>query len=133
MNLNKSIYVIFAIVTSLSLTLYSNDGVASYAQTNTTSNSNASSMASNATTTAGNQSSSSSNPAVTLIDAGISAIKGGDNDAAKKNLYEAEVALEDKPESVDAEKHVEAALKALKDGDTNGVIFHAEEAKKTLS
>ncbi len=147
MIINKSIYAIFAIVTTISLTLFSNDGVASYAQTNTTDSSNATSMASNATSMASNatsmasnatttssaQSSSSSNPAVTYIDAGISAIRSGDNDAGKKSLYEAEVALEDKPESVDAEKHVEAALKALKDGDTNGVIFHAEEAKKTLS
>jgi hypothetical protein len=43
------------------------------------------------------------------------------------------VALEDNPNSAGAEKHVEAAaLKALKDGDTKGATFHAEEAKKGL-
>jgi hypothetical protein len=61
------------------------------------------------------QSSSSGITAVNNIDAGISAINSGDNEGAKKNLYKAEVALEGKPDVAGAEKHVEAALKALKD------------------
>ena len=84
-------------------------------------------------TSAAAQSSSSGNPAVTSIDAGISALKSGDNEGAKKNLYKAEAALEGNPNGAGAEKHVEAALKALKDGDTKGATFHAEEAKKGLS
>jgi hypothetical protein len=107
MTQKKSSYVILAIIATTSLMLFSHN-VASYAQT------------------------SSDNSAKSSIDAGISAIKSGDNEGAKKNLYEAEVALEGNPNSVGAEKHVEAALKALKDGDTKGVVFHAEEAKKGL-
>jgi hypothetical protein len=67
------------------------------------------------------------------IDAGISAIKNGDNNAAKKSLLLAESALEDNPKLSAAEKHVESSLQALKDGDTNGAINHAQEAKSGLS
>ena len=41
--------------------------------------------------------------------------------------------LEDKPNQGGAEKHIEASLQALKDGDTNGALTHAEEAKKGLA
>jgi hypothetical protein len=140
MTLNKPNYIILAIIAATSLVLFSyNVAASSYAQTNATDNSTSSaSMASNVTTSAAAaaaaaQSPSSGNPAVTSIDAGISAIKSGDNDGAKSNLYKAEVALEGNPNSAGAEKHVEAALKALKDGDTKGATFHAEEAKKGLS
>ena len=132
MTLNKPNYVILAIIATTSLILFSYN-VASYAQTNATGNSTSASMASNVTTSAAvAQSSLSGNTAKTSINAGISAINSGDNEGAKKNLYQAEVALEDNPNSVGAEKHVEAALKAIKDGDTKGAIFHAEEAKKGL-
>ena len=67
------------------------------------------------------------------IDAGISAIKNGDNNAAKRSLLQAESALEDNPKLSAAEKHVESSLQALKDGDTNGAINHAQEAKSGLS
>jgi hypothetical protein len=67
------------------------------------------------------------------IDAGISAIKGGDSNGAKKSLLQAESALEGNPKLSTAEKHVESSLQALKDGDTNGAINHAQEAKSGLS
>jgi hypothetical protein len=67
------------------------------------------------------------------IDAGISAIKGGDNNSARKLLLQAESALEGNPKLSTAEKHVESSLQALKDGDTNGAISHAQEAKSGLS
>ena len=40
--------------------------------------------------------------------------------------------LEDQPNQGGAEKQIEASLKALKDGDTNGALAHAEEAKNSL-
>jgi hypothetical protein len=67
------------------------------------------------------------------IDAGISAIKGGDSNGAKKSLLQAESALEGNPKLSTTEKHVESSLQALKDGDTNGAINHAQEAKSGLS
>ena len=67
------------------------------------------------------------------IDAGISAIKSGDSNGAKKSLLQAESALEGNPKLSTAEKHVESSLQALKDGDTNGAINHAQEAKNGLS
>ena len=138
MTLNKPNYTILAVIAATSLVLFSyNVAASSYAQTNATDNSTSSaSMASNVTTSAAAaaaKSPSPGNPAVTSIDAGISALKSGDNDGAKSNLAQkAEVALEGNPNSAGAEKHVEAALKALKDGDTKGATFHAEEAKKGL-
>jgi len=60
-------------------------------------------------------------------------MKSSDDKAGKKLLYEAESALEGKSDVVDAEKRIEASLQALKDGDTNAAISHAEEAKKSLS
>ena len=47
-------------------------------------------------------------------------------------FYQAVLALEDKPNLANAEKQIEASLKALKDGDTNAAITHAEKAKKNL-
>jgi hypothetical protein len=67
------------------------------------------------------------------IDAGISAIKNGDNNGARKLLLQAESTLEGNPKLSSAEKHVESSLQALKDGDTNGAISHAQEAKSGLS
>ena len=136
MTLNKPDYTIIAIIAATSLVLFSYNVASSYGQTNATDNSTSSaSMASNVTTppSSSSQSSSSGNPAIKSIDAGISALKSGDNEGAKKNLYKAEAALEGNPNSEGAEEHIEAALNALKDGDTKGASFHAEEAKKGIS
>ena len=72
------------------------------------------------------------NEIIKSIDSGILMIKSGDNDGAKKSLYQAEASLEDQPNQGGAEKQIEASLKALKDGDTNGALAHAEEAKNSL-
>ncbi len=79
------------------------------------------------------QSTSINNPVITSLDNGISEIKSGNDSGGKKYLYEAEVALEGNSNAVDAEKHIEASLKALKEGDTSGAISHAETAKQSLS
>ena len=112
--------VLFSILAIVPLLLISNS-VASYGQTNTTST---------------NQTGTASGPnsgIVKLIDSGISMIKSGDNEGAKKSLLQAESGLEDKPNLSGAEKHIEASLNALKDDDKNGALMHAEEAKKGLA
>ncbi|HKG72567.1 MAG TPA: hypothetical protein VKA87_11735 [Nitrososphaeraceae archaeon] len=87
-----------------------------------------------ASTTAAATSTKSSNDQVIMhIDSAISAIKSGDNDKGRKQLFEAEKLLEGVESAVDAEKRIEAALKILKDGDSNGSISQAEEAKKSLT
>jgi hypothetical protein len=40
--------------------------------------------------------------------------------------------MEGRPSIADSEKRIEAAIKALNDGDSNGSISQAEEAKKSL-
>jgi hypothetical protein len=136
MNNKTAIGILLGLV-MVSILIFSN-GIVSYAQTNVLNLTTNSSMSN--TTTAVNStginnttSSTSDNPVVQSIDAAISAIKSSDNKAGKKLLYEAESALEGKSDVVDAEKRVEASLQALKDGDTNAAISHAEEAKKSLS
>lgn len=79
------------------------------------------------------ESSSSSDPVIMHIDSAISAIKSRDNDEGRKQLLEAEKLLEGVESAVDSEKRIEAALKILKDGDSNGSISQAEEAKKLLT
>jgi hypothetical protein len=79
-----------------------------------------------------NTSSSSDDPVVTQIDAAIGTIKDGKSDEGRKLLFEAEKLMEGKPSIADSEKRVEAAIKALSDGDSNGSIGQAEEAKKSL-
>ena len=122
----------------MTMLLISN-GVVSYAQTNdlnlTTNStmSNETAAAANSSGITNTTSLTSENPVVKSIDAAISAIKSNDNHEGKKLLYEAESALEGKSDVVDAEKRIEASLQALKDGDTNAAISHAEEAKKSLS
>ena len=136
----KPIHGILFIIGTVTLLLLSN-GIASYAQTNST-NMTGSSIVSNDTMNnssnpntqpATTAASSSDNPIVTNIDAAISAIKSGDSDGGKKHLYQAESSLEGNSNSAGAEKHIEASLQALKDGDTKGSIMHAEQAKKSLS
>ena len=126
---SKSTVSLILGLATISIILISN-GVVSYAQTNSTmamSNSTNSTKVNNATST------SSDNPIVKSIDDAIKAIKNGDKDSGKKSLLKAEEALEGKSGLVDAEKRVEAALAALKDGDTTAAISHAEEAKNSLS
>ena len=93
----------------------------SFGQTNST--------ASNQTSTTNGANSET----IKLIDSSVSMIKSGDNDGAKKLLLQAESAIEGKSNLSGAEKHIEASLKALKEGDTNGALMHAEEAKKGLA
>jgi len=119
---------------TISIILVSN-GIVSYAQTNSSDITVGynSSISNSSSTTANNTTSTSDNPVVQSIDAAIKAIKDGDKDSGKKSLLKAEEALEGKSDLVDAEKRVEASLAALKDGDNNAAISHAEEAKKSLS
>jgi hypothetical protein len=97
--------------------------------------SNATTMQSNNTgTTAATTTTKSSNDQVIMhIDAAISAIKSGDNDKGRTHLLEAEKSLEGVKSAVDSEKRIEAAIKILKDGDSNGSISQAEQAKKLLT
>jgi len=119
---------------TISIILVSN-GIVSYAQTNSSDLTVGynSSISNSSSTTVNNATSTSDNPVVQSIDAAIKAIKDGDKDSGKKSLLKAEEALEGKSDLVDAEKRVEASLAALKDGDNNAAISHAEEAKKSLS
>jgi len=120
---------------TISIILVSN-GIVSYAQTNSsdiTVGYNSSISNSSSTTVNNATSTPSDNPVVQSIDAAIKAIKDGDKDTGKKSLLKAEEALEGKSDLADAEKRVEASLAALKDGDNNAAISHAEEAKKSLS
>jgi hypothetical protein len=75
----------------------------------------------------------SNDPVIMHIDTAISAIKSGDNEQGRKHLLQAEKMLEGVETAIDAEKRIEAALKTLKDGDSNGSIGQAEEAKKLLN
>ena len=117
--------ILFSLLTIVPLLLISNS-VLSFGQTNAT----------NSTTTISNQTNTAAdnpnNEIIKSIDSGILMIKSGDNDGAKKSLYQAEASLEDQPNQGGAEKQIEASLKALKDGDTNGALAHAEEAKNSL-
>ena len=87
----------------------------------------------NATSNAtSNTSSSSDDPVVMQIDTAIGAIKGGKTDEGRKHLLEAEKLMEGTPSIADSEQRIEAAIKALNDGDSNGSISQAEEAKKPM-
>ena len=132
---NKSIQSIMLGLATISIILVSN-GIVSYAQTNSsdiTVGYNSSISNSSSTTVNNATLTPSDNPVVQSIDAAIKAIKDGDKDSGKKSLLKAEEALEGKSDLADAEKRVEASLAALKDGDNNAAISHAEEAKKSLS
>ena len=87
----------------------------------------------NATSNAtSNTSASTDDPVVVQTDAAIIAIKDGKTDEGRKHLLEAEKLMEGRPSIADSEKRIEAAIKALNDGDSNGSIGQAEEAKKSL-
>jgi hypothetical protein len=77
--------------------------------------------------------SSSNQPLEQQIDSAITSIQGGNTNEGKKQLLQSEKLLEDTPSATAAEKHIEAALQALKQGDNTGSITHAEEAKNMLS
>ena len=132
---NKTIQSLMLGLATMSMILVSN-GIVSYAQTNSSDlnmGTNTSMSTSNSTTANNATSTPSDNPIMQSMDAAIKAIKDGDKDSGKKSLLQAEEALEGKSDLVDAEKRVEASLAALKDGDTNAAISHAEEARKSLS
>ena len=87
----------------------------------------------NATTNeTSNTRSSTDDPVVVQTDAAIIAINDGKTDQGKKHLLEAEKLMEGRPSIADSEKRIEAAIKALNDGDSNGSLSQAEEAKKSL-
>ena len=117
--------ILFSLLSIVPLLLISNN-ILSFGQTNAT---NSTTITSNQTNTAADN---PNNEIIKSIETGISMIKSGDNDGAKKSLYQAEASLEDQPNQGGAEKQIEATLKALKDGDTNGALTHAEEAKNSL-
>ncbi|WP_458747035.1 hypothetical protein [Candidatus Nitrosocosmicus sp. T] len=128
MNISTSSFSkLLTIALTVSILLVSSS-ISTYAQTNTTD-----SIENTTTSSVPQTSTLSDSPVVKAIDAGIAAINSGDDSEAKKQLYQAELALEDNPGAVNSEKHIEASLKALKEGDTTGAVTHAEEAKKGLS
>jgi hypothetical protein len=89
-------------------------------------------LQSNNTNTTVATTNSSNELVIRHIDSAIMAIKSGDNDQGRLELLEAEKLLEGVESAVDSEKRIEAALKVLKDGDSNGSISQAEEAKKLI-
>ena len=118
----------------ISILLISNS-IGTSAQTNFSNaigDSNVSNSTINSTSVTNSTTTHSDNPTVQSIDAAIKAIKDGDKDLGKKLLLKAEEALEGKSDLVDAEKRVEASLAALKDGDNNGAISQADEAKRNI-
>jgi hypothetical protein len=122
--------ILFSLIAIVPLLLISNS-VLSFGQTNTTNSTIT--TTSNQTNAAAAATDNPNSEIIKSIDSGISMIKSGDNDGAKKALYQAEASLEGQPNQSGAEKHIEASLQALKDGDTSGAITHAEEAKKGLA
>ncbi len=63
------------------------------------------------------------------IDKTIAAIKSGDTNSGKKQLTVIKDKIEENPDTFTGENHIEDAIQALKDGDNNRAIIHAEEAK----
>jgi len=86
-------------------------------------------MAAGNTTNANrNATTTSANPVVKNLGNAISSLKTNDSVAAKTDLRNAEKEMEADPSLQSGEKHVEAALGALKDGDIKGAIDHAQQA-----
>lgn len=75
-----------------------------------------------------NANTTSANPVVKNLGDAINSLKSNDNVAAKTDLRNAEKEMEADSSLQSGEKHVEAALAALKDGDTNGAINHVQQA-----
>ena len=63
------------------------------------------------------------------IDKTIAAIKNGDNNSGKKQLSTIIDKIEENPDTFTGENHIEDAIQALKDGDDNRAIIHAQEAE----
>jgi hypothetical protein len=79
-------------------------------------------------TTNANVTTTSTNPVVKNLGDALNSLKKNDNAAAKTNLRNAEKEMESDAALQSGEKHVEAALGALKDGDIKGAIDHAQQA-----
>lgn len=85
---------------------------------------------SNTTSTTNN---SANSKVISDIKNAIDNLNKGDSKTAKKDLLTSEDQLEGKPGASDAEKHIEASLQALKDGDNKGAITHAQGAIDLLN
>ena len=119
------------LVTSSALPSYGGNTTNSSLSTGNTPNANASTV--NATlatgnTTNANATNTSANPVVKSLGDALNSLKNNDNAGAKTNLRNAEKEMEGDPSLQSGEKHVEAALGALKDGDIKGAIDHAQQA-----
>ena len=81
-------------------------------------------------TTSSTKNEKSSTPSIgSDIDKTISAIKNGDTNSGKKQLSNIKDKIEENPDMFSGENHIEDAIQALKDGDSNRAIIHAQEAK----
>jgi hypothetical protein len=119
------------LVTSSALPSYGGNTTNSSLSTGNSPNTNASTV--NATLTGGNTTNAnvtttSANPVVKNLGDALNSLKNNDNAAAKTNLRNAEKEMEGDPSLQSGEKHVEAALGALKDGDIKTAIDHAQQA-----
>ena len=63
------------------------------------------------------------------IDKTIAAINSGDANSGKKQLAIIKDKIDENPDTFTWGNHIEDAIQALKDGDNNRAIIHAEEAK----
>ena len=120
----KNVYsaTIVGIVLTLGILVTSNT-LSSYGSTT-----NSSIATGNTTNTNTNVTTTSANPVVKNLDNALNSLKKNDNAGAKTDLRNAEKEMEADPSLQSGEKHVEAALAALKDGDTKGAIDHAQQA-----
>ena len=80
--------------------------------------------------TTSTKSEKTSTPSIsTDIDKTITAIKNGDTNSGKKQLSSIKDKIEGNPDTFTGENHIEDAIQALKDGDNNRAIIHAQEAE----
>ncbi len=107
--------------------------LSNFALANTMYNVQVFAQANSTNATTSTSASQQNSPIASTIDKAINSIKSGDNDNGKKQLLSAEQQLEGKPNVSDSEKHIEGSLQALKDGDNNGAISHAQLAKNMLN
>ena len=121
----KNVYsaTIVGMVLALCILVTSNT-LSSYASTTNATNS----TIAGGNTTNANVTTTSANPVVKNLGDAINSLKKNDNAAAKTDLRNAEKEMEADPSLQSGEKHVEAALAALKDGDIKGAIDHAQQA-----
>ena len=121
----KNVYsaTIVGMVLTLCVLVTSNT-LSSYASTTNATNS----TIAGGNTTNANVTTTSANPIVKNLGDALNSLKKNDNVAAKTDLRNAEKEMEADSSLQSGEKHVEAALAALKDGDINGAIGHAQQA-----